>query len=458
MPGLGTLPIAGGMYRTTRHGDKIVVHDVPILGFLPANAPGRKNPVPIDRRWMEAALRDAQLNELGGYLPPLHYCHHDDKSAVVYGGHFQPKRVGQVVYRGDATPAMFGTLFPNSRFSREMIEAAERGEMAYPYCSVEVGPDWHTPEVLSLALLDHEPPHYMFPMISLDLSDGGAADEDESQQFRRHGVGRGHRFSYRFEATMADTATKDAKDEKKDGAQFAAVDVADAVEPGTNDAEASASDDELSPAEMSRMMRQMAAKVDALDAKVNGEQKMQNDAGDQPDAVPMPAPGEEEMEDMPPQFKAQFSRMRNQLATLQRERDDARKAAEKQQKRERAFGRLRTVGLDPTQDRNLAADVDAAIDAGSEEILVRSLMRNGSRVATYDDTIGSGSFGDGSTVEEPWARNFSRHGANADHLHEATQLRRTWEARRKLGDTMSWQQFLQIDAPELAQYAAEDKG
>jgi hypothetical protein len=157
----------------------------------------------------------------------------------------------------------------------------------------------------------------------------------------------------------------------------------------------------------------------------------------------MPAPGE----------TPEFARLRAQVARLESEKIARDKAEKFRVARERAFARLRAVDIDAANDTALAADIDAAIQVGAEETLVRALARHAMTPRGMADTIGEGVFGESIPSNEPWAQEFSRGGAAPSDLHSATQLRRIWSAQKRAGNNVSWQEFLSIEAPELSRFA-----
>lgn len=217
----------GGQYRTTRVSDVLtVVHNVPVFGEL---QPGdRKNREAVGKQWHMAALADHQLDLEGEYLPPLHVGHHDGVTTVERAGFFQLTDVRDVPYRGQPRSALHADLY----VSPEVAGRIARGEL--PYCSVEIGPDWHKPEIYSIALLDHEPPQFKFPLITLaaDGGDGAPAHDDDRQFGARSG--EVITFAYAKEAAVADDRGK------QDGDAAESTDEAEA----DSDAAASASDDD----------------------------------------------------------------------------------------------------------------------------------------------------------------------------------------------------------------------
>lgn len=191
------LPVRGGQYRTTRVSDVLtVVHGVPVFGEL---QPGdRKNREAVGKQWHMAALADHQLDLEGEYLPPLHVGHHDGVTTVERAGFFCLTDVRDVPYRGQPRSALHADLY----VSPEVAGRIAKGEL--PYCSVEIGPDWHKPEIYSIALLDHEPPQFKFPLITLaaDGGDGAPAHDDDGQFGARSG--EVITFAYAKEAAVAD--------------------------------------------------------------------------------------------------------------------------------------------------------------------------------------------------------------------------------------------------------------
>lgn len=176
----------------------MLVFGVPIFGELEKGE--RSNKEPIGRNWHLAALANAMAQEAEEYIPPLHVRHHDLFADVERVGFFRPRRVGLIRYQGK----MRSCLFANMYCSRAAAQRIKDGDL--PYCSVEIGPDWNRPEILSCALLDHEPPHFKFPLITL-------ADD---AKFKRVGTGLRICFHAQTEAAMAKSKTEESQKPEAD--------------------------------------------------------------------------------------------------------------------------------------------------------------------------------------------------------------------------------------------------
>lgn len=189
---------------------------MPIFGELEAGERG--NVQPVGRRWHLAAKRQHDLDVKGEHLIPLHVGHHDDHTHVRRAGFLHVVDVGSLTYRGRQMSALFGDLYVTKEI------AAEIKACGLPYISVEVSPDWDKPEILGAALLDHEPPHFKFPLITLD----------EGSNFTK----RGNMVTFKLETAMADT--KDPKKKKPADDESESTD--DDAEPDSDESEKMADD------------------------------------------------------------------------------------------------------------------------------------------------------------------------------------------------------------------------
>lgn len=175
------LPVTGGQYRTSETEDGyVVVHDVPLFGELPAW--DRGNPEDIGRDWHERAVERADQQVEEQHLPRAFVRHHDELgiAAPDPAGFVRPHSVGALRMQGRRQSCMMGDLYLKPHIA-EQIRTND-----LPYLSVEISPDWDKPEVLGVALLPTEPPHFPLPMIT--LSDGAVA-------FRRDSVYVSFRYS-----------------------------------------------------------------------------------------------------------------------------------------------------------------------------------------------------------------------------------------------------------------------
>lgn len=220
------LPVRGGQYRTTGlPGGWVRIHDVPIFGELKARE--RSNPMPIGRAWHLAALADARVDERGGYLMPLHVGHHDDVTRVRRAGYVHPKDVSGTVYRGRRMSVVRADLYVPGHIAGEI----RSGEL--PYCSVELGPKWDRPEIFSVALLDHEPPQFKFPLITLAASDAEGRKMMSRRQAGRTGRGRVVTFKFDQQGTAMPQDPNNPAASSDDN--HMAVDADNAVTPGIRD-------------------------------------------------------------------------------------------------------------------------------------------------------------------------------------------------------------------------------
>lgn len=135
--------------------------DVP---FFSAHTDERgAEPETYDAGWLTDAVKLAQAREQGdGYLAPLHIQHHKPGSNdVQFAGKIRLRDVKALLYEGRPTPTIFGDLV---EVPDDVYQEIKQG--ALPYRSVEIhGPD--RPEILSLALLDHEVPYFRYSVMQI---------------------------------------------------------------------------------------------------------------------------------------------------------------------------------------------------------------------------------------------------------------------------------------------------
>lgn len=161
---MGTRPTSyksgTGGYRAAQAADGTwTVFSVPI--FAEHVDTRSSEPLVFDREWIERALKKAQVRESEGYLPPLHVAHHGDPNGVEAAGKFRITRLSPIKYGGGKVLALFADLVG---VRGDIYDRIRRGELSYR--SVEIL-DVDTPEIDSLALLDHEVPYFRFPLLKI---------------------------------------------------------------------------------------------------------------------------------------------------------------------------------------------------------------------------------------------------------------------------------------------------
>lgn len=157
--------VKGGQYRFSRMADgTYTIYDVPIVGEIAKHE--RFNETPIDRKWLERAVAFHAVRMAEEYLPPSHVHHHGDGAGrTERAGRFIPRRLGRFTLGGVEGWHVFADLvaIPESIFNQ--IQSDELG-----YRSVELPPVhlWATrQEILSLAFLPDEAPHFKYPLLTL---------------------------------------------------------------------------------------------------------------------------------------------------------------------------------------------------------------------------------------------------------------------------------------------------
>lgn len=157
-------------YRFTWAGDVLHVHDVEIFCEC------ERGDLTFDDDWIESAVKLAKDQQKGNYLPPLHIRHHKrgrDEEDVRAAGMFQITGTRRISYRGDRKLAILADLIITDKQAQQDVLA-----MKYPYRSVEIMDVSASPEIDSLALLDHEAPFLQLPMLM--IHNGGAVHHEKS--------------------------------------------------------------------------------------------------------------------------------------------------------------------------------------------------------------------------------------------------------------------------------------
>lgn len=142
-------------YEASREADGTwTIHDVPV--FSVHTDERRGEPEHYDEDWLYRAVKLAQGRERhDGYLGPLHKQHHPSPG-VEFAGKFRLTGVRDLLYEGTPTPTIYADFVG---IPDEVYQEIKGGR--FPYRSVEIpGPD--KPEVLSIALLDHEVPYFRY--------------------------------------------------------------------------------------------------------------------------------------------------------------------------------------------------------------------------------------------------------------------------------------------------------
>jgi uncharacterized low-complexity protein len=118
-----------------------------------------------DADWLKKAIETAKLDyEERGYMAPLHIHHHGDSDKVERAGFFMPREVRRMVYGGKPLDILFVDLL---KIPDRVYRLVKAGEL--PYRSVEVSRESDAePEIKSLALLEHEPPYFKLPLLTIE--------------------------------------------------------------------------------------------------------------------------------------------------------------------------------------------------------------------------------------------------------------------------------------------------
>ena len=146
-------------YSVGRDGYGTII-DVPIMAEVPPGERGNKKRV--GRKWMEAAVKKAQIRwDDDGYKAPLHVSHHDMGGKTEAAGFIMPREVREMNYEGKKVWAIFADL----EVKEEILDRIQKREL--PYRSVEIFSWDKEPEINSLALLEDDVPFFRFPLLTL---------------------------------------------------------------------------------------------------------------------------------------------------------------------------------------------------------------------------------------------------------------------------------------------------
>jgi hypothetical protein len=160
------------------------IHDVPFFSSHIDDRGGEAEAYPVS--WLTEAVKLAQDREASdGYLGPLHVQHHAPGNQVTFAGKIRLSGVKALRFEGRPTPTIFGDLV---QVPDAVFQDIKSGQL--PYRSVEIkGPN--DPEILSLALLDHEVPFFRYAVMQISRErsyTGGKRKKRQLVAFRAAGV------------------------------------------------------------------------------------------------------------------------------------------------------------------------------------------------------------------------------------------------------------------------------
>ena len=170
MSGQAKPNLPGGNYRATDTKDGFTtIHDVPIMSEV---AKGVKNaPSDIGHDWLDGARKFGEDSFLKNKICyPLHVSHHDDSGIKQpeFAGFFRPTKIDHIEIDGGKKEA----LFADFKVKNSIFDRMQKGEL--PYVSPEIR-NWGKKRISSVALLDSEPPHFAFPMVTIGEVSADAA-------------------------------------------------------------------------------------------------------------------------------------------------------------------------------------------------------------------------------------------------------------------------------------------
>lgn len=158
--------IKGGNYRAEKAADGTwSLLDVEIFGEterMVRMPDGKRTKKKWDREWMESAVAKAQRNyKETGHMRPAHYRHHEAGAVNEYLGLFLPKSVRDAQIDGKSIPVVVADVCGLDEATYQRVKSRR-----LPFRSSETTVEGD-PEITSLALLDHEPSHFPFPLTTV---------------------------------------------------------------------------------------------------------------------------------------------------------------------------------------------------------------------------------------------------------------------------------------------------
>lgn len=204
--------IKGGNYTAIDTKDGwYTLKDIPTLAPVKK---GQKNaPYDVAEDWFQDAVKFGQsAYQKGKIAYPVHITHNDDLGMhnPEFAGYFTPSGV-KTMDLPDYGPVP--VVVSDYKIKKSVFEKMQSGEL--PYLSPEIR-NWNKRRISSVALLDSQPPHNPFPLMTI-----GEVKEDASAQFaadlpQEYAIAK---FSDGFERV-----TFDPREEVKDKASTAVED------------------------------------------------------------------------------------------------------------------------------------------------------------------------------------------------------------------------------------------
>jgi len=151
------------VYRTSREGSALVVHDVEIFCSC---VRGEKH---FDEVWIQQAVAQARQAEGENFFAPVHVRHHKKvDSDVRAAGFFRVNGTAMITLKGtQRTAILVDMVITDATVEEEILN------LQLPYRSVEIF-NVDRPAINGLALLDHEAPFLELPMLAVQRPTGVA--------------------------------------------------------------------------------------------------------------------------------------------------------------------------------------------------------------------------------------------------------------------------------------------
>lgn len=371
-PQLRDLP-RGGEYGWERIEDQghpfrgyVRVQRVPIFavgGGSNAEHPFAKFLKEVDIAWLSAAVEHHRAKAAReNFLSPVHIGHHMDPDVRVTGaGFFAPTGTGTVTLDGEPRLAVMADLY----LTASAFEGLRLGRL--PYLSVEIAREDFPVErarFASVALLEHQPPQYEFPLLTV-------RGEQSRMAAARSDLGVTVAIPWRemMAATDILKAQADEKPEKSDDGE---------KKDGGDTAKMESAPPNLD--EVIAWLKDTKKKIAEIEAALIGEQeKAEEPAADTAEGIPAEIPmsaraGDETLLRAHQHTVAQLRRQDEQLKAMRAELDAARAAKEQRSLYDEMAGQLEAHGIDRAV---YASDLTAAVALGRApaELVVRAFAR-----------------------------------------------------------------------------------
>lgn len=153
-----------------------------VLENVPIFPECRRGDDEYDTSWLRQAFQRLKEAQAEGHEAPIHVYHHGGEGRPEFAGRIKPRRIGKLKWRGKQRDCIYADLvFTNE----ETVERLKKRQL--PYRSVEISDDNEDGkfEIVSLSLLDSEPPYVEMPMTFVDDDKGVATATNDGVTYMK---------------------------------------------------------------------------------------------------------------------------------------------------------------------------------------------------------------------------------------------------------------------------------